>query len=64
MTKRKKTPSKIPVSKAWVRKENERRLSRRSGGQSGGADRGGTDHSSPVVSDSQWMANTRENIVK
>ena len=48
MTKRKKTPSKIPVSGAWVRKEHERRLSRRSGGQSGGADQRGTDHSSPI----------------
>ena len=48
MSKRKKTPSKIPVSRAWVRKENERRLSRRSGGQSGGADQRGTDHSSPI----------------
>ena len=48
MPVRKKTPSKIPVSSAWVRRENERRLSRRSGGQSGGADQGGTDHSSPI----------------
>ena len=48
MPARKKNPSKIPVSPAWVRRETERRLSRRSGGQSGGADQRGTDHSSPI----------------
>ena len=48
MPARKRNPSKIPVSPAWVRRETERRLSRRSGGQSGGADQRGTDHSSPI----------------